>query len=38
MVQANGGQKLVKSNFFTSFFSLSDYELFHATFSQYNAI
>ncbi len=37
MVQANVGQKLVNRNIFTSFL-LSGHELFHATFSQYNAI
>ncbi len=36
MVQANVGQKLVNRNIFTSFL-LSDYELIHATFSQYDA-
>jgi hypothetical protein len=37
MVQANGGQKPVNHNIITSFL-LSNYELFHASFSQYDAI
>jgi hypothetical protein len=37
MVQANVGQKLANHNILRVFL-LSDYKLFHATFSQYNAI